>query len=142
METVLIIAIIAVVLLVIFIQLSVSLSQTNKIILIMSNTEQALEGLDVILAKVTKIGTESLTTLQLVKDLQEAAANNDTPQAVLDKISLVADQVKLVDDLVPDVITGGDTGNTGGTEPGGDTPGGMITEDGGITGGGTEPKLK
>lgn len=68
-------------------------------------TDQALADLSAIQDKLQKIGTESTATLQKVTELEEAAANSDTPQAVLDKIAEVKAQAQVVDDLVPDATS-------------------------------------
>lgn len=65
-------------------------------------TEQALADLQAINTKLQKIGNETAVTLQKVKELEEAAANADTPQSVLDKIAEVKEQAQVVDDLTPD----------------------------------------
>lgn len=65
-------------------------------------TEQALADLQAIQGTLNKISAESSATLQKLRELEEAAANDDTPQSVLDKIAEVKAQVQVVDDLVPD----------------------------------------
>jgi hypothetical protein len=66
------------------------------------NTNQALADLQAINTQLQKISTESATTLQKVTDLENAAANADTPASVLEAIAAVKAQVQIVDDLVPD----------------------------------------
>lgn len=85
-----------------------------------NNTDLALAGLEEIKSHLTKIGAESSTMLQKITDLENAAANNDTPQAVLDAIADVKAQAQVVDDLVPDPATTG----------GGDTSGGDTSSEG------------
>lgn len=66
------------------------------------NTDKALADLQEIKDTQAKIGAETSTLLQKVTDLENAAANADTPQSVLDAIAEVKSQAKAVDDLVPD----------------------------------------
>jgi len=65
-------------------------------------TTKALEDLQAINTTLGKVSVESANSLQKIKELEEAAANNDTPQEVLDKIAEVKTAVTAVDDLVPD----------------------------------------
>lgn len=65
-------------------------------------TEQAIAELQAINTRLQKIGNETAATLLKVKELEEAAANNDTPQEVLDKIAEVKAQAQIVDELTPD----------------------------------------
>ena len=66
------------------------------------NTNKALEDLGVIKTQLVKIGTETSTLLDKIKALEDAAANADTPQSVLDAIADVKAQAQIVDDEVPD----------------------------------------
>lgn len=66
------------------------------------NTDQALADLNSIKDSLTKISAETTTLLQKVTDLENAAANADTPQSVLDAIAAVKASATAVDDLVPD----------------------------------------
>jgi uncharacterized protein YoxC len=66
------------------------------------NTDKALEDLGAIKTQLTKIGTETSTLLDKIKVLEDAAANADTPQSVLDAIADVKAQAQVVDDEVPD----------------------------------------
>lgn len=65
-------------------------------------TDQAIQDLNAINATLQKVGNESAKTIARVKELEDAAANNDTPQEVLDAIAAVKSQAQIVDDLVPD----------------------------------------
>jgi hypothetical protein len=66
------------------------------------NTDKALEDLAAIQTQLTKVGQETSTLLQKITDLENAAANADTPQSVLDAIQAVKTQAQAVDDEVPD----------------------------------------
>ena len=75
----------------------------NKNLQIMGqNTDKALADLADIQTKLTKVGQETSTLLQKITDLENAAANADTPQSVLDAIQAVKTQAQAVDDEVPD----------------------------------------
>lgn len=65
-------------------------------------TDQALADLNAITGTLQKVGNESAKTIARVKELEEAAANNDTPQEVLDAIAAVKAQATVVDEMVPD----------------------------------------
>lgn len=93
-------------------------SLNSKINIMGDNTNKALEDLQAIKDSLTKISTESSTLLQKVTDLENAAANADTPQSVLDAIAAVKTQAKAVDDLVPDApAEGGGEATTEGPTP-------------------------
>lgn len=60
--------------------------------------------LDAMTVQVGKIGSETSTSLTLIKQLQDEIANsgNTIPQSVVDKVNALATQLQVVDDLVPD----------------------------------------
>lgn len=80
-------------------------------------TDQAIADLATIKDSLTKIGTETSTLLQKVTDLENAAANADTPQSVLDAIAEVKTAATAVDDLVPDATQPPAEGGEGSSEP-------------------------
>lgn len=71
---------------------------------LMATQAELAKALNDIGAQVAKIGTESTTTLQKVKDLEAAlaAAGNTTPEVDAALAALKA-QVQVVDDMVADV---------------------------------------
>lgn len=68
----------------------------------MANEQQALDDLEAIKTQLSKIGTETATSLQKIIDLETAAQNAGVPQSILDKIAEVKAQAQVVDDLTPD----------------------------------------
>lgn len=96
-------------------------SLNSKLDIMGANTDKALADLQEINTKLTKISTESSTLLQKVTDLENAAANADTPQSVLDAIAAVKAQAQAVDDLVPDAPPS-DNGEGNGETTTGNTP--------------------
>lgn len=86
------------------VNIGISIINHLKLKSMAEKTDQALADLDAINAQLAKIGTESAATLQKVIELEEAAANADTPQSVLDKIAEVKAQAQVVDDLTPDAL--------------------------------------
>jgi len=82
-------------------------SVISKLNIMGQNTDKALQDLQEIKTNLSKVSAESTTLLQKITDLENAAANADTPQSVLDAIADVKAQAKAVDDLVPDAPTEG-----------------------------------
>lgn len=85
------------------------MSQLNtiklKLKIMGANTDKALQDLASIKSQLTKVSTETTTLLEKITALEDAAANADTPQSVLDAIAEVKAQAQTVDDQVADAPT-------------------------------------
>lgn len=92
-------------------QLRLSFINNSKSKKVMETQAEAAEALRQINEKLKKIGTESATTLDKVKKLEEAAAGqpNLSPE-LAQAIEEVKAQVQIVDDLVPDAEPAAETG--------------------------------
>lgn len=70
----------------------------------MSNKQEALDKLTGIETSLGKISTETQTLIAKIAELQQAVNNaGNIPDELIEKINAVANQARLVDDLVPDL---------------------------------------
>lgn len=72
----------------------------QKLVKLMATADEANAKLDAISANLTEIGSEVDTLLAKIDELI-AAAQNNVPDTVMEKINAVKDQAQVVDDKVP-----------------------------------------
>lgn len=72
----------------------------------MPTQDEAAQTLADVNQELQKIGTETQSLLDKITALEQAASNTDVQPALQAAIDAVVAQAKVVDDLVPDTVSG------------------------------------